>query len=60
MADDNLRKKYGGAYAFDIEELRRDFVRMFCNLGPNGYDRLLGIREELFVRDEVAAGEYLR
>ncbi|MBI5765457.1 MAG: cobalamin B12-binding domain-containing protein [Planctomycetes bacterium] len=60
MLREPFAAKYGDAYRFEVEELRRDYVDAFCRLGPNGYDRLLQIREELFVRDCVAAGEYLR
>ena len=60
MQIDDLRKKYTGHYCFDIEEIRYDFVRTFCNLGPNGYQRLLEARNVLLDREHICVGEYLR
>lgn len=60
MGEQALRRKYERACAFDIDELRRDFIHRFCNLGTRGFESLLSFRNGLLVRDKVAAGEYLR
>jgi len=60
MLRPDLAAKYRGEYRFNIEELRRDFIATFCNLGPDGYKELLDIRHEYLDDALVAAGEYLR
>lgn len=60
MADPRLFSKYGHEYVFDTEELRRDFIGSFCNLGQYGYDQLVEIRDGMLASASVAPGEYLR
>jgi anaerobic magnesium-protoporphyrin IX monomethyl ester cyclase len=60
MADPRLFSKYGHEYVFDTEELRRDFIGSFCNLGQYGYDQLVEIRDGVLASASVGPGEYVR
>lgn len=55
-----LAAKYFECYKFDIEELRRDYIQYFCNLGHNGYDFLMEVRNSMIKECQIPVAEYLR
>lgn len=53
LEDQNMHKKYSRTYHFDMNELQRDFISKFTDLGTEGLEYISGRREEyLKTREE--------
>lgn len=60
MHDPQMQEKYGHRYAFDIEQLRRDYLIRHCALGEDGYEFLVSEREKILGENNLPILEYAR
>jgi anaerobic magnesium-protoporphyrin IX monomethyl ester cyclase len=55
-----LQEKYGSNYNFDMEDVRKDYIHYFCNLGEEGYNYLMNICKYLQSIQNIPLREYIR
>lgn len=55
-----LQSKYGKEYVFNMEELQRNFIDRFCDLGPDGYFYLLEQCKAFQVSGRLPWRKYIR
>ena len=56
----SLQAKYGNEYKFDLEEVQKDYVNHFCNLGPDGYALLTNTCNFLQASQNIPLRKYIR
>ncbi|MEE9615261.1 MAG: radical SAM protein [Thermodesulfobacteriota bacterium] len=56
----SLYEKYGSQYNIDIEEVRRDYLHHFCNLGKDGDHYLTNICNHLQSSQKIPLRKYIR
>lgn len=60
MRDPVMRDKYGESYDFDIEQLRRDYLKRHCDLGEDAYEFLFEERRNILTENGLQVMEYAR
>ena len=60
MSDPAMQEKYGSSYIFDIEELRKDYLRRHCNLGYDAYEFLFEVRRAILAENGLPVMDYAR
>jgi radical SAM superfamily enzyme YgiQ (UPF0313 family) len=60
LADPVMKEKYSSRYAFDIEQLRRDYLVRHCRLGNDAYEFLFEERCKILAENGLRVMEYAR
>lgn len=55
-----LREKYSSEYKFNLEEVQRDYIDLFCHLGSDGYRYLMNICDYLQSLQNIPLRKYVR
>ena len=59
MQREEFRERFGDTYRIDPIELQREHLKYNTQLGAEGYERLLEIREEMLSRAVIPSREYV-